>query len=889
MNLRLHSNLLAVFVICLFSVAPYSHAQTTHTWTNALGGIFSDNANWDIGAPGPNGLALFNRAATYGVALNADAQIGSIYQAGGEVAFVGGRLLKLTQAGAFRGGITRILDPGTELQAETIVVGGSVVTPILQAESFGTIIADEDFNIAVNDMWSGTAKAIGNGSQINVGANLNVGFGGTGRMNIENGGSVNAPLTSIGRNATGIGELTVADEGSGLNTDSLLVGVHPMGDLPGVGTLNLQAGGDVFVGGNSPATNTGSNLYVSNPGTASTMQVGNGSTVNNDGGVYIGLDSGSSGEVTIDDAAWFNGDVVRVGFVGTGTFNIQNGAAVILPSNKSVLIATNSPATGIVNVDGDGSTLVAGSIWACTRGNGTLNVTNGGDVNNASGNGYIAGLGGVGTANVNGNGSRWFNLNLYLGGTANAIGGVGILNVENQGNVYVGNNTPSIPGALVVGDSGSNGNLVVKNGSTINCRDAYIGHGSVYSGIVDISGSGSQWNVVGDLTVGLNGTGSLRISDNAMVAAQETHVNDVSEIVIDGGQLDTGINLSNSGLLHFTGGMSQVMGAVSNNAGGDIVVDSMATAVFHDKVGHTGNPILVDGEVYFMDAYYGENAFTGSGDVYFDGILRPYNFATGQIFFAGGLNVLMDSHAQTEIDIAGTGDFDRMTVSGDLKIDGTIAVNWLGGFQPSLGEEYLIANVTGDNTGQFIGIGEGEMVAQAGNIGLFISYTAGDGNDVALFTDLVPDVVVPAEFNVIRGTYVSGGLTELATSDNADVSIRRSASDIQSRTEFEVASFATSANPSFMSITLEGSVFARSNVVQTIHAYNFDTAQFELVDTRNASRFNDNSTTVELLGNLSRFVEDGTHVVVARVRYQSDNPRQQFSSNTDLFTWGFAD
>ena len=889
MNLRLNSNILVAFVICLSSYSSSADAQLTRTWTNVLGGNFTDNGNWDIGAPGPNDSALFNRLATYGVVINSDIQITHSYQAGGDVGFVGGNLLKLSGTGSFRGGTTRFLDPGTEFQAGNIRVGGAGTSPLFQVEANADVFSDNDFYIADNATHSGDVNVLGTGAELIVGGNLNVGDVGTGSLVIESGGDVTAGLTAIARNATAIGEVIVVNEGSALTTDSLWVGVNLSGGAAGFGELFVRLGGDVNVGNNQPATNTGSNLYVSNVGTASTMHVGNGSNVDNDGGAYIGYDSNAFGEVTIDDAAWLNGDTFRVGFLGSGTLNIQNGADLILPANKAVLVATNNSATGILNVDGAGSTLIAGDVWACTRGNGTMNVTNGADVNNASGNGFISGLGGSGMATVNGAGSRWFNSNLYLGGTANATGGVGTLNVENQGIVYVGNNTPSIPGAFVISDGGANGNLVVKNGSSINSRDSFIGYGVNNSGNVDLSGTGTEWNVAGDLNVGVLGAASLNIFDNAMVGANEIFVNDQSEIVMNQGMLDTGINLTNEGLLHFTAGVNQVAGPVSNVAGGDIVVESTASAMFFNKVGHTGNPILVDGEIFFMDTYFGQNAFTGTGDVNFNGILRPFNFNTGQIFFAGGVNVLMDTTTQTEIDIAGTGNFDTMTVAGDLKLNGSIAINWLNGFAPSLGQEYLIASVIGDTTGQFDGAGEGELVTQVGTVGVFISYTAGDGNDVALFTDLVPAVVVPAEFTVIRGDYVSGGLTELASSDNADLSIRRRPSDIQSRTEFEVASFATSANPSFMSITVEGSVFARSNVVQTIQAYNFDTRQFEVVYIGNATRLTDSSTTVELLGNLSRFVEDGTNVVVARVQYQSDNPRQQFSSNTDLFTWGFAD
>ena len=91
--------------------------------------------------------------------------------------------------------------------------------------------------------------------------------------------------------------------------------------------------------------------------------------------------------------------------------------------------------------------------------------------------------------------------------------------------------------------------------------------------------------------------------------------------------------------------------------------------------------------------------------------------------------------------------------------------------------------------------------------------------------------------------------------------------------------------PTNLSITLEGSVFARSTVVQTISPYDYALGVWEVVDTRNASRFSDRVDTIELGGDLSRFVELGTHCMKARVLYKSNVARQQFTSNTDRFSW----
>ena len=140
-------------------------------------------------------------------------------------------------------------------------------------------------------------------------------------------------------------------------------------------------------------------------------------------------------------------------------------------------------------------------------------------------------------------------------------------------------------------------------------------------------------------------------------------------------------------------------------------------------------------------------------------------------------------------------------------------------------------------------------------------------------------------FLVTRGIYVSGGVLELAASDNTDLSIRRATSDTLSRTEFEVKEVSPVASPSSLEVTLEGSVFARTQVNQTIELFDYVANAWEQIDTRAATRFTDSAVTVAATGDLSRFVEAGTMCIQARIRYQSPVARQQFSSNTDQFFW----
>ncbi|MEM7453207.1 MAG: hypothetical protein AAF456_02520 [Planctomycetota bacterium] len=145
--------------------------------------------------------------------------------------------------------------------------------------------------------------------------------------------------------------------------------------------------------------------------------------------------------------------------------------------------------------------------------------------------------------------------------------------------------------------------------------------------------------------------------------------------------------------------------------------------------------------------------------------------------------------------------------------------------------------------------------------------------------------VIADSATVTRGVYDSGSTAELAGSDDMDYVVRRSNSDIQSRTEFEIAATSPSMMPTSIEFTYEGAVFARGTVTQTIELYDYDAQQWVQIDSRNASRFTDSVITVDATGDLSRFVEPGTFMMEARVRHVSANPRQVFTTNTDQCIW----
>ena len=131
--------------------------------------------------------------------------------------------------------------------------------------------------------------------------------------------------------------------------------------------------------------------------------------------------------------------------------------------------------------------------------------------------------------------------------------------------------------------------------------------------------------------------------------------------------------------------------------------------------------------------FSGTGGFTGGGDVFAFGDLRP-GASPASVLYDG--NLFLGNSTDTFIELAGLdlGDFDQMVVTGDLSLSGDLFVDLIDGHTLGLNQSYLIGDIGGDLFGQFNGLDEGDLVGTFGGKGLFISYAAGGGNGIALFT-----------------------------------------------------------------------------------------------------------------------------------------------------------
>jgi len=335
----------------------------------------------------------------------------------------------------------------------------------------------------------------------------------------------------------------------------------------------------------------------------------------------VTIDAGASRPAIIDTASGV-AEYVFVGQTGIGDLTIQKGGSL---ADDHSFIGFDAGSTGHATVTGAGSTWTntdylsiggngAGNVAA---GTGILDIEDGGTVRDTSGfiaNNGFGTPGTVGTATINGAGSRWINsADLFV-----AYQGEGTLTIENQGtasdnNGYIGyvlgsKGTATVTGAgstwknnstLYIGGSGD-GTLTIENGGTVSDSNGSVAAGVLSTGAVTVKGAGSKWTNTVAVYVGEHGIGTVTVEDGGAV------------IDFDG-FIGNGID---------TAGTATVTGAGSTwtNSGGLSV--SGATVISGNLVGGTlmiedgGAVSDVNGTIGDNAGLFGTATVTGAGSTW---------------------------------------------------------------------------------------------------------------------------------------------------------------------------------------------------------------------------------------------------------------------------------
>lgn len=377
-----------------------------------------------------------------------------------------------------------------------ILAGGNASLTTITTSVIG---ANEDSEGTVN-VLGGTWRLYDSGNNARP---LNVGQSGTGTLNIKQKGHVDGGYLRLGSSTGGVGTVNVEGEDSVLTTELFEIGSY------GTGSLNITDKG-----------------YV----TSSIVAI-------------LGYQAGSNGQVVVEKGGeWLikNNDSsieFQIGNQGTGEATIREGGLV---TAENTIIGGNATGIGTLNVQDQDSVITVRRLYNGYFGNGTVNISNNGLINNKEYSLVGVQDGSHGVVNVTDKG-HWNFLGtgeafryIYIGDA-----GDGELNVSSEGKVDSGIITAGMKetgtGNITVKDKNSvitnlgtnlgydgHGEMNISNqGLVVSNGGSSLGYGETGVGNVSIT-TGGMWEVNKNVytTIGVAGVGNLNISDGGKFVSQ---------------------------------------------------------------------------------------------------------------------------------------------------------------------------------------------------------------------------------------------------------------------------------------------------------------------------------------------------------------------------------
>ncbi len=149
--------------------------------------------------------------------------------------------------------------------------------------------------------------------------------------------------------------------------------------------------------------------------------------------------------------------------------------------------------------------------------------------------------------------------------------------------------------------------------------------------------------------------------------------------------------------------------------------------------------------------------------------------------------------------------------------------------------------------------------------------------DAVQFTPETTVSVAPENLAVNIGTANSGGVPELMDSDDQYVVLDPTFIAFRYQLEFTVDAISPSSSPGVLEFSYESSAFNFLGTVdQQIELFNYDSGQFETLDTRLTSPA-DTVVSVVPGGDPAQFIQVGTNAMQARISYENSLPFWVFS------------
>src|SRR4051812_6804556 len=278
-----------------------NNASTTYSGTITTGGV-----RW-IDKQGTGTLTLSGFGSSFYM----------IRMTNGAVILDGGSIAAALELGDFGNSTPLTIQNGAVIDSRGQQINGIMGNSTIRVTGAGTIWRAGDTRLAFAQGTSGNA-IIENGATVTDSTKFIVGQGGPASLLLQSGATITTQVGAIGQNNPAVATATVTGVGSiWTNSTSLSLGGIPPGIIGGTGTLNINNGGQVISNGqtifytapsaikvNGGALITGS--LVSSPG------IGSIDLVDPIGGTALTI-NGASGTQTYSGAITGTGSIVKNG------------------------------------------------------------------------------------------------------------------------------------------------------------------------------------------------------------------------------------------------------------------------------------------------------------------------------------------------------------------------------------------------------------------------------------------------------------------------------------------------------------------------------------------------------------------------------------------------
>ncbi|MBR5160603.1 MAG: hypothetical protein IKW80_03175, partial [Thermoguttaceae bacterium] len=597
------------------------------------------------------------------------------------------------------------VDNGRVVASNSIIVGNAGTGMYNSSNGGYTELETGTFYIGGNEDTTnkpaGTGTATFSNSTLKVAGDIIAGNYGTGTLTVDN------------STVTGAGKLYIANH------------------VGSTGTVNLNSGTDISIAGNIVVAKSGTGT-LNMDGVTITLAANCYLCV---GGEVDNTSSSGIGILNMTNGARINNSThsMRIGQGGTGTVNVLSNSLIESPA-FDIHIAYNDTANGTLNIDGGTVNLQSAMIGY--SGTGKVEVKNGGTLTGT--NELRVGNSGKGTLNIDGGTASFTGLSnvAYAAGSEGKVSikngsltltnagatfrigryGTGEVEVLEGGQLIVENNTTQL-GYY----AGSDGTLTI-DGGYAKLKRLEIGYAADSTGTFEMKGGKLDILAVDgghEINVGYSGTGTATVSGgeinatslrvgrangskgtltiegdgvmNLSSAARVSHESgsEGTVYVKDNGQLNVtkelSIGYNSKGQVEVSGG--QV------NANPIVIYDNGSTLKMTG--GMVTTPTITIPQVDSLDwSGGGLDVETVNGDlIQKGGVLYPgvSTIATANILG----NYTQSSAGKVVIDFDPSNiDWDKITVSGDLDLNGTVFVNFAQDEEPT--STYQIFNAGGN-------------------------------------------------------------------------------------------------------------------------------------------------------------------------------------------------